>query len=252
MTYNTPDLWRSSLPSKGPHEHKYTHGHALIYGAPVLTGATRLAAEACARMGCGLVTVLATPETANIYRTALPAHLMVRDDPGWSDPRVTARLYGPGGLSTPPDFSVEIPVVLDADALNALPDKLSPHYVLTPHEGEFSRIFPDLKGSREERAQKAAARLNAHIVLKGHETVIAAPSGKICINAHTSAHLATAGTGDVLAGMITGLLARNMPVFEACCAAVWIHGDAAKRFGIGLVASDLPGLIPAVLKDLDV
>jgi NAD(P)H-hydrate epimerase len=255
---NHPDLWRAKLPVKKSGGHKYDCGHAVIYGAPELTGATRLAAESCARAGAGLVTVLSPPGVVNVYRETLAPHIMVRDDPDWHDDRVTARLYGPGGLCAPPDFSSALPTVLDADALKDLPKKLSANFVLTPHEGEFKRAFPDLEGPKQARAQAAARQSGACVVLKGPDTVIAAPpeparaqaGDRVVINTHAGPELATAGTGDVLAGLITGLLAQGMPVFEAACAGVWIHGEAGRRFGAGLVAADLPGLIPAVLQDL--
>lgn len=247
---NHPDMWRKILPIKTAQSHKYTHGHAVIYGAPELTGATRLAAQACARMGAGLVSVLADPSVANIYRASLPAHILVRDDLSWSDPRVTAKLYGPGGMPATPDYESQIPIILDADSLSDLPKKLTPNFILTPHAAEFQRAFPDLEGSRIERAEQATQRINAHIILKGAETVIAAPDGRICVNNHAVPDLATAGTGDVLAGMVTGLTTQNMPPFEASCAAVWIHSECAQRFGKGLVASDLVEIIPAVLKTL--
>lgn len=247
---NNPNLWLSCLPVKGREDHKYAHGYARIYGAPVLTGATRLAAESCARMGAGLVTVLATRESAPVYRETLAAHVMVREGLSWSDDRVTANLWGPGGIPVLPDFTTNIPSVLDADALQDLPAKLGPHFVLTPHEGEFERVFPNIGGERLEKAKTAAQMINATIVLKGPETIIASPDGRLVVNNHASPQLATAGTGDVLAGMITGLLAQGMPPFEAACAAVWIHGECALKFGPGLVASDLPPMIPQVLKDL--
>ncbi len=247
MEYNHPDLWRSVFPKKIGEHHKYDHGHAVIYGAPKLTGATRLAAEACARMGTGLVTVLSSPETAAIYRTSLPSHILVRDDINWSDEKVTAKLYGSGGLSITPDYMSVLPTILDADALKNLPSILSENYILTPHEGEFIKAFPDLKGTRSEKALAAAKNINAHIVLKGAETIIVAPDGRILLNDHASPYLATAGTGDVLAGMITGLLAQKMPIFEACAAAVWLHGEASLQIGAGLVASDLPDKLLEIL-----
>jgi hydroxyethylthiazole kinase-like uncharacterized protein yjeF len=250
MQTNHPDLWKSLFPAKKPEGHKYDSGHALIYGAPQLTGATRLAAESCARMGAGLTTVLAPKKIAPIYRAALPAHIMVRDDLKWSDARVTARLHGPGGLSAKPDFKSELPTVLDANALQNLPRTLGSQYVLTPHEGEFSSAFPSLAGLGVEKAMEASRFINAIVVLKGAKTVIVAPDGRAVINANSSPVLATAGTGDVLAGMIAGLLAQGMDPFGAACAAVWMHGEAGKRFGMGLVASDLPGLIPGILQDL--
>ena len=243
---NHPDLWLASFPRRAKDGHKYDNGHALIYGATELTGATRLAAESCARIGAGLTTVIARKKIANIYRAALPAHIMVRDNLKWNDSRVTARLYGPGGLPVRPDYKSGIATVLDADALKGLPKKLPPGFVLTPHEGEFERAFPDIKGSREARALDAASRSNAIIVLKGSETAIAAPDGRLVINKNAPPSLATAGTGDVLAGMITGLLAQKMEPFDAACAAVWVHAEAARLFGPGLVASDIAAKIPCI------
>lgn len=247
---NAPTLWLSEIPRKLRDSHKYNYGHALIYGAPALTGATRLAASSCARIGAGLTSVLCTPETAAIYRSALPAHIMVRDDLGWTDSRVSAKLYGPGGLAADFTYNKSVKTVLDADAFLSLPDKLNENFVLTPHEGEFAKAFPDIQGSRIEKAKTAAVQSGAMIVLKGADTVVAAPDGRCVVNRHASPTLATAGSGDVLSGMITGLMAQGMAPFEAACAAVWIHGDCALKFGPGLVASDLPDLIPAVLRDL--
>ncbi len=246
---NKPSLWREHLPVKAANAHKYDCGHAVVYGAAELTGATRLAVESCARMGAGLVSVLAPPGTFDIYRTALPAHILVRNDLSWWDERISAVLYGPGGLPVPVTIR-DIPTVLDADALGALPENLHDNVVLTPHEGEFARVFPAIGGSREERAMQAARDSSAIIVLKGAKTVIAHPDGLCVVNDHASPYLATAGTGDVLAGMITGLAAQGMNPFNAACAAVWMHGDAALRFGVGLVATDLPGMLPQVLKAL--
>jgi hydroxyethylthiazole kinase-like uncharacterized protein yjeF len=250
MKHNHPDLWRSALKPPTQDTHKYDRGLALVYGAPDLTGATRLAASSCARIGAGLVTVLAPAEIADVYRIVLPAHIMVRDDLDWFDKRITARLYGPGGLAKGVRLRLDRPAVLDADALKTLPEILNDRCVLTPHEGEFERAFPDLVGSRTEKALQAACKSGAIIVLKGAETVVAHPDGRIVLNTHASPYLATAGSGDVLAGMITGLLAQSVEPFEAACAAVWIHGDAARKFGAGLVASDLVDLIPAVLKEV--
>ena len=248
MIENTPELWRDKLPQKEPHGHKYDSGHALIYGAPELTGATRLAATACARIGAGLVTVLANKDIANVYRASLPACILVRDDLNFMDEKITAKIFGPGGLPIKPDFKGDLPTVLDADALYDLPQKLSPNYVLTPHAGEFARAFTDIKGSRIECAQAAAEQIQAHIVLKGAETIIAAPGGDVVINKNASPYLATAGTGDVLAGMIGGLLAQKMDPLHAACAAVWLHGECAKQAGKGLIADDLVIKIPSIMK----
>jgi len=148
-------------------------------------------------------------------------------------------------------------VILDADALTVfgsdrekLYSALNNNSILTPHEGEFARLFPDLDGFKTQRAQKAAQASGAVIVLKGPDTVIVAPDGRTVINTNAPPWLATAGSGDVLAGMIVGLAAQGMAPFDAACAAVWIHGAAAYLFGEGLVASDIATKIPAVLGEL--
>lgn len=248
LTENTPGLWAARLPKPRADDHKYTRGLALVYAAPELTGATRLAAEACARMGAGMVVVACPPAIAPVYRASLPPHIVVRDDPAWTDERVTAVLYGPGGVSHTPPLR-EIPAVIDADGLFHLPAPLHDGCVLTPHEGEFARLFPDIHGTRAERAAAAARRTGAVIVLKGAETLIAHPDGRLTVNRHASPYLATAGAGDVLAGMIAGLCAQGLAPYTAACAAVWMHGEAGLRGGPGLVASDLPGLIPSIMKD---
>ena len=253
---NYPGLWLQNYPRKAPQGHKYDAGMAIIYGAPQLTGATRLAAEACARIGAGLTTVIAPAGTMDVYRTSLPAHIMVRADEekedarnaGHVSARVGARLYGPGGLAASSDFTTDIPTVLDAEALRVLPrTPLGPHYVLTPHEGEFAKAFPELRGERVARAQEASTLTGAVIVLKGAETIVAAPERDVVINHNAPPSLATAGSGDVLAGMITGLMAQGMEPFDAACAGVWIHGACARAFGPGLVSSDLIAMIPGVL-----
>jgi len=250
MQENTPDLWRHLIPEKKTDSHKYNHGFAFVYGAKELTGATRLVASACARMGIGLVTVLSDVEVANVYKASLPAHIMVRDDLEWYHEKVSVKIYGPGGLSVKPNYQSQIPTILDADALINLPNKISSNFVLTPHEGEFERTFPNIQGSRLEKAIKAANKINAHIVLKGAETIIASPKGHLIVNKHAPALLATAGSGDVLAGMIGGLVGQKMDIFQACCAAVWIHGECAYKFGKGLVAEDLIDMIPPVLQKI--
>jgi NAD(P)H-hydrate epimerase len=250
MQENIPDLWRHLIPEKKRDSNKYDHGYAVIYGAEELTGATRLTASACARMGVGLVTVLTKPEQAAIYRSSLPAHIMVREELDWNHKAIAVRIYGPGGLPVKPHYKSKIPTILDAAALNNLPEKLSENFILTPHDGEFEKSFPDIKGTREEKAVKAAKKINAHIVLKGSETIIACPNGKHIVSRHAPPLLATAGTGDVLSGIIGGLVGQKMDIFQACNAAVWIHGECAYKFGKGLVAEDLIDMIPSVLQNL--
>jgi len=267
---NAPILWRRYFPSPSPESHKYTRGHALVIGGGMqTTGAARLAAIAALRAGAGLVSVGSKEEALPIYAMTLTSVMarLVDTAPQLTglldDARITAVLIGPGGgvNENTREQVLHIlqhkkPVVIDADAISVF--KLSPNSlfsaitspaILTPHEGEFDRLFT-LKGTRVERARAAAKTSGAVVVLKGNDTVIAAPDGRAAINANAPAWLATAGSGDVLSGLITGLLAQGMEAFEAACAAVWMHGDAGNHFGPGLIAEDLPGMIPAVLKTL--
>lgn len=269
---NVPSLWSAAFPHKKAGEHKYTHGHVVISGAEKMTGATRLAAEACARIGAGLTTVIAPEGTGEIYRRNLAPHVIVEDRKNGivahlSDARRNAVLIGPGAgrenveeLQKDVLTTLEIKkiVVLDADAITVFENSREKFYItlnkkciLTPHDGEFARLFPDLTGLKTERAQAAAERTGAVIVLKGPDTVIAAPGRKPVINTNAPPWLATAGSGDVLAGMITGLAAQGMEPFDAACAAVWIHGEAARLFGEGLVAADISTRIPEILVSLN-
>jgi NAD(P)H-hydrate epimerase len=265
---NRPDFWISKFPRRKGDLHKYDYGHAVILGAHSMTGATRLAAEACARIGAGLTSVLASGEAAFIYRATLPPHIIVEDLRGdfadhMKDVRRNVFLIGPGagkeyaalrGIIAAVS-ALDRKVVLDADGLNAVAETqsleiLNPGYVLTPHEGEFRKLFPDVSGSSLEQAHAAAIQSKCIVVLKGSGTVIAAPDGRVVLNISAPPSLATAGTGDVLAGMITGLVAQGMPGFEAACASVWIHGECARKAGPTLVASDLCGKMPQVIADM--
>ena len=247
---NHPDIWQEHLKNPDAQSHKYTRGSALIYAAPEMSGASNLAAQACARVGAGLVNV-AAGKNADLFKTILPAHIIVRNDLKWFDERITARLYGSGGMPCAVDFSRHVPTVLDADALQIdVLENLDSNYVLTPHLGEFGRLFSDINTDNKENAAiEAAKRSGSIIVLKGAHTVIAHHEGRTITNDHGSPHLASAGTGDVLAGMITGLCAQGIEPFIAACAATWIHGEAGKRIGAGLVASDIPDKIPEILHD---
>jgi NAD(P)H-hydrate epimerase len=265
---NVPAVWKKSFPFPALEANKYTRGHALIVGGgPSTTGAARLAARGALRNGAGLVSVACTQDALPIYAATLtsvmtkPIKKLIDLDMLLEDKRITAALIGPGcGVSTSTReqtlqiLSYKKACVIDADAISAfkassksLFSAIQGPTVLTPHEGEFARIF-DSEGPRPERLHKAAKQSNAVIVLKGNDTAIVAPDGRMVINANAPPWLATAGSGDVLAGMITGLLAQNMPAFEAACAAVWLHGEAANQFGPGLIAEDLPEALPAVLK----
>ncbi|TJZ85898.1 NAD(P)H-hydrate dehydratase [Paracoccus hibiscisoli] len=252
--------------------HKYDHGAALIVtGGPGAGGAARLAARAALRAGAGLVT-LAPPQAAMAEHALPPDALMRRaidDGPALAkalaDRRAMALCLGPGGgvarmlALLPPACAAARPMVLDADALTALaqaPHPLPPSCVLTPHGGEFARLFPDLAqdlarpGGPGKVAvlRIAAQRIGAVVLLKGPDTVIAAPDGRAAIHSDAAIPwLATAGAGDVLAGLITGLLARGLPPFAATCLAVRLHGQAARQHGPGLIADDLVEALPAVI-----
>lgn len=271
---NHPELWRSAWPAGAADSHKFMRGHALVWGGWPLSGAARLAARAAARMGAGLTTVAVDSHGGDtalaVYASSLLSIMPrpVADAPALQrlldDPRINALLIGPGaGTASHVRQAVlaflasRRPTVLDADALNAFADAPAQLWqaigaagpcVLTPHEGEFSRLFDD-RGDKVSRARQAARLAAAVLVLKGSDTVIAAPDGRSVINANAPPRLATAGAGDVLAGFITGLLAQGMPAFEAACAAVWLHGAAAQRFGPGLIADDLPEWLPGVLAE---
>lgn len=262
---NGPPLWRTRAPSLAAGGNKYGRGHAVVLGGP-MTGAARLAAEASRRIGAGLVTIAAQPETRVIYASGAPGTIVATlDDDGAfesliADPRRNAVLIGPGAGTLPSvrekvlsALRLDKHVVLDADALTVfadapelLFDAIGRPCVLTPHEGEFGRLFA-MEGSKLERARAAARRSGAVMVLKGPDTVVAAPDGRAAINSGAPPTLATAGTGDVLSGMVLGLLAQGMDPFAAGCAAAWLHGRAAAGFSRGLIAEDLINELPYVL-----
>lgn len=293
---NLPDLWLPAFPSPGSDAHKYTRGHAVVVsGPPDATGAARLGARACLRIGAGLVTMLGSPAATAVNALHLTAIMVAPASDAaalrafLADRRRNAVLIGPGaGVGAATAEAVlgvlgsDAAAVLDADAMtsfvapearpadapgfgfmarrateaatphtlfNAIAQRPAP-VVLTPHEGEFKRLFAGLTGDKLSRARAAAQTSGAIVILKGPDTVIAAPDGRAAINTNAPPWLATAGSGDVLAGLVTGLLAQGMPAFEAACAAVWLHGDAAARFGRGLIAEDLPEMLPRVLQAL--
>lgn len=266
---NGPGLWQGALPRLSAGGNKYGRGHALICGGAVMTGAARLAARSAARAGAGLVTI-AVPERAwAVYAGALTSIMVtpIAEEQNFAalleDKRLNALLIGPGaGVSAETRARAEAflatgrAVVLDADAITVFRDDPGALFravkgpcVMTPHEGEFARVF-SVEGDKVFRARHAAEQSGAVIVLKGPDTVVAAPDGRVAINANAPATLATAGSGDALAGMILGLLAQGMEVFEAACAGVWLHGAAAAAFGPGLMAEDLPDLLPGVWRSL--
>ncbi len=267
---NHPCLWQSELPKTTNNDNKYKRGHALIYGGYPMTGASRLAAHAAARMGAGLTTIAAPEHALSIYAAGLmsimikPLQELNSIASLLTDTRYSGFLIGPGaGVSDETKscalrmLATHKPVVIDADAITSfkaepslLFESIEGPCVLTPHEGEFDRIFA-IKGDKLHRAREAAKQSGTIVILKGADSVIASPDGRAVINSNAPATLATASSGDVLSGMILGLLSQGMDPFLACCAAVWMHGAAAKLFGIGLIADDLPDLLPRVRSEFD-
>ncbi len=261
---NEPALWRSYLPQLNAHSHKYTRGHALVIGGERMTGASRLAAHAAQRAGAGLVSMAVPLSVWPVYASALDSIMVAPlDETVSQDERIRAWLVGPGaGLGedtrrlTLALLATGKPCVLDADAISSfsaqpqiLLDALHEHCVLTPHAGEFARVF-DASPDRLEAARLAARECGAVVVLKGADTVIASPDGRALINACAPPWLATGGSGDVLAGLVCGLLTQGMPAFEAAGAAVWLHSQAALEFGPGLIPEDLLQVLPRVWQRL--
>ncbi|MFD2175158.1 NAD(P)H-hydrate dehydratase [Rhodobacter lacus] len=276
------ETMRAAL-TKGLEDHKFCHGHALVLaGGPGRGGAARLAARAALRVGAGVVT-LACPQVSlaenaahltSVMLTALPDAYTLRGM--FADTRLNALCLGPG-LGAPRALEM-VPgalwgrraTVLDADALTAFEHDPGPLFntlhdkvVMTPHPGEFRRLFPDLAGAWEagelnkiEATRRAAARAGCTVLLKGHDTVIAAATDEIAVHSASgdlaAPWLATAGSGDVLAGLIAGLMARGLAPFEAACTGTWLHAAAARHFGPGLIAEDLPEALPGVFRALGV
>ncbi len=274
---NDPGLWLQRYPWPKPDGHKYSRGHAVVVGGVPMTGAGRLSARAAMRAGAGLVTVAAPQAAHAMFATAAAGLLLAATDEPRAfetlldDPRKNVVLLGPGnGVGVPTRLRVLAALqahkacVLDADALTSFADdpahlcraigRAGTPVLLTPHDGELSRLFPDIaaqhKRDKLARTRAAAAKSGAVVLLKGYDTVIAAPDGRAVINANAPAELATAGAGDVLAGMASAFMAQGMDAFDSACAAAWLHGDAAARFGPGLIADDLIETLPASLKEL--
>lgn len=272
---NGPELWSARFPRPDPLQHKYARGHAVVVSGPGhATGAARLAARAALRVGAGLCSVASPAEAVAVNAAALTA-IMVKPFSAaaglaslLSDTRLNAVVIGPG-VGVGPGTSelvaavlaTQAAVVIDADAItsfagepNLLFRLLRQNCVLTPHAGEFSRIFPrvlEQSTSRIEATRVAAAAAGCVVLLKGPDTVIADPSGRVAVNCNAPAWLATAGAGDVLAGIIAGLMAQGMTAFDGACAGAWLHGEAANLFGPGLISEDLPEKLPQVLRELE-
>lgn len=284
---NIPALWLKSFPVPAVDAHKYKRGHVGVFsGGPSATGAARLSAMAAARSGAGAITVLSPGNAMQVNAAHLTSIMLRKADTVAEvhefigERRPSAFVLGPGfGVGEKSrDFALALlgaerqaatggsdGLVLDADGITSFRDTREALFeaarrpnasalVLTPHDGEFGRLFSDIaadKGlSKLAKARAAAKRANAILVYKGADTVIAAPDGRAAINSNGAPWLATAGSGDVLAGIIAGLLAQGMSAFEAACAAVWIHAEAGTRFGPGLIAEDLPLALLPVLLDL--
>jgi hydroxyethylthiazole kinase-like uncharacterized protein yjeF len=277
---NTPQAWRNSFPVPQIEGQKYNRGHTIVVSGDIAaTGAARLSARGALRAGAGLVT-LASPRDALTVNAAALTAVMVRpiDTKAefadlLTDKRLNTCVIGPGagvGERTL-DFvlaalAARRDLVLDADALTSFasaPDQLfeaikaasNSQVVLTPHEGEFPRLFSDISNkhpqrSKLERVRAAADRCGAVVLLKGPDTVVASPDGRATIAANAPPWLATAGAGDVLAGMIAGMLSQGVAAFEAASIGVWMHGEAAREAGPGLIAEDLPEVLPAVFRRL--
>jgi hydroxyethylthiazole kinase-like uncharacterized protein yjeF len=277
---NISDYWQSAFPVPRIDGHKYGRGHAVVVSGDLTsTGAARLSARGALRGGAGLVSVL-SPDDALTANAAQLTAVMVRRMNGpaefadiMTDRRLNGCVIGPGagvGEETRALVSAALAagpaLVLDADALTSFadaPDRLfeaiketgNPGIILTPHEGEFRRLFSEMSNkhplrSKLERVRAAAGRSGAVVLLKGPDSVVASPDGRATIAANAPPWLATAGSGDVLSGMIGGLLAQGVPAFEAACIGVWMHGEAGHEAGPGLIAEDLPEVLPAVLRRL--
>ena len=267
--HNRPSLWLDKLPVPRAQGHKFSRGHLLVAGGADMTGAARLVARAGRRVGAGLTTLAAPTGMTEIYQQDAPGTL-VKPQTAWpdllADHRINAAVIGPGlgvGEATRrlalQALAASKACVLDADALTSFAGNpltlwsargsSMPAPVLTPHDGEYARLF-QYQGDRLSRARAGAKESGATLVLKGSDTVVAAADGRAAIADNAPPDLATGGAGDVLAGLIGGLLAQGMPAFEAACAAVWMHGEAATFFGPGLVAEDLIDYLPRILTRL--
>lgn len=269
---NAPALWLDGFPRATAGSHKHSRGRLTVASDGVASsGAARLAAMAGARIGAGYVTLTCPPSATLVNAMHLTSILLASfdsvDDLRTQAERADAFVIGPAfGLNERTKEAVAAiatlnkPLVLDADALTVHADDPAALFrtthkdcVLTPHGGEFTRLFPDLNDapiSKVEKTRLAAKRAGCVVLFKGPDTVIASPDGRAAVNTNASPYLATAGSGDTLAGMIGGLLAQGMPAFEAACAGAWVHGEAGSAFGPGLIADDLAGLIPPVVKRL--
>jgi hydroxyethylthiazole kinase-like uncharacterized protein yjeF len=266
---NHPKVWIAHFPVPTATDHKYTRGHAVIFGGEEYTGATQLASQGARRAGAGLVTIACSEKTHAIYALSTPGtltkivHNKKDQQQLFADTRKNAFLFGPG--LEPNDqtktlvqqaLALQRVYVLDAGALRVFADNppdlfdlCKGNVVLTPHEGEFSTLF-HYQGSKLERALAAAKDSNCIIVLKGPDTIIANPAGQALIQTNAPPWLATAGSGDVLSGIILGYLAQGVAPFYAAAMATWIHARCGEEVGFGLIAEDILHQLPSVLKSV--
>ena len=279
---NVPELWMADWPWHYPEDHKYQRGHVAVLGNPDMPGAACLALRAARRTGIGVAAYLVPKEARHIFSINQPGALVYGIETSdqfenWiQDHQPTALIIGPGaGISVPTAEKVLIalrqntPIVLDADALSVFQDNPQVLFkaissrtapvILTPHEGEFKRLFPDIKGDKLLRTRSAARESGAIVVLKGADTLVSVPgnysgqrsyTGVTIMNSCATLDLAVAGAGDVLAGTIGGLLAQGMPAAAAAAAGIWIHSQAGRQCGPGLIAEDLCDMIPTILQKI--
>jgi hydroxyethylthiazole kinase-like uncharacterized protein yjeF len=269
---NGPPLWARHLPWPRTDGYKSQRGHLMVVSGPAQhTGAARLAARGGLRVGAGLVTILSPPSAVLVHAVTLEAVMLTpfKDAAALVEAAAAAKavVIGPAAgigegtrLNLLALSGLKCGLVVDADVLTSfkadpkmLFNALDANDVMTPHAGEFERVFPGLlktSASKIQAARAAAAKAGCVVLLKGADTVVAHPDGRAVVNAHAAPWLATAGSGDVLAGLIGGLMAQGMETFQAACAGAWMHGDAAQRFGPGLISEDLPERVPQVLSSL--
>ena len=271
---NSPRLWIKYFPWKRKDGHKYSRGRVVIYGGKKeFTGASILASEAALRTGSGSVKIICKSHTIHVYSIRFPSILKAEINnidhlkKFLKCEKITSILIGPGAGSNKETKEIVTLilkkikyVVLDADALTCFKNDLKTFYklldrnkIITPHMGEFSKIFPSIKKniSNTNKALRAVDLTNSNIILKGPKTIIASYEKKIVINNHSSSELAVIGSGDVLSGLIVSLVGeKKMSPFLAGCAATWLHGDIAKNFQKGLIAEDIVRGIPTALKRL--
>ncbi len=268
---NDPALWLERFPWPSAETHKHSRGRmGVVSGELWMTGAARIASRAGLRIGAGVVRLFCRDETfalnAGHMESVILKHYASDDDLEAAGHELDSMVIGPGaGVNEETRANVlalartGAALIIDADAITVFKNRpedlfrfLDRDDLLTPHEGEFERLFPGAleRGDRTEAVREAARKTRAVVLLKGANTVIAAPDGRTVINREGSPWLATSGSGDALAGFIGGLVAQGMDTFDAACAGVWVHARAAEAFGPGLIASDLPDLAPAVLRGL--